>query len=168
MNRIYLIAAVDCHWGIGYKNKLLFHLKEDMSAFQKRTAENVVVMGRKTLNSLPEGKPLPNRINVVLTRDEKLQSHQDLVVKHSVDEVLEYVKAVDRDVYIIGGEQIYRQFLHVAQEAFITEIFTEKQADTFFPNLNDRSDWEKVSAGKTIQDDNSGIEFRFVTYRRLV
>ena len=105
------IVAVDEAWGIGKDGKLLTHLPEDMKFFRTVTKGKVVVMGRKTLQSFPDAKPLKNRINIVLTSDDTMNG-EGLIVCRSVDDALKQLKEYDSDdVYIIGGQSIYEQFL---------------------------------------------------------
>ena len=169
MHGIKIIAAVDRNWGIGYENKLLFHLKEDMRRFRDRTVGNIVVMGRKTLDSLPGGRPLPERENIVLTRKnlteiaEKVRTYGgNLLFMNSVQEVLKYAGNEVREVYIIGGEEIYREFIGYAEEAFITKVGAEKKADVFFPDLDRLPEWEKSPLPEKACED--GIRYEFVTY----
>ena len=106
-----LIAAVDKNWAIGKNNELLVSIPNDMKMFRQMTTGKVVVMGRKTLESFPNGLPLKNRVNIVLTKNQNYQVKGAIIV-HSVEEVLEELKKYDsEDVYVIGGEQIYRQML---------------------------------------------------------
>ena len=106
-----LIAAVDKNWAIGKNNELLVSIPNDMKMFRQMTTGKVVVMGRKTLESFPNGLPLKNRVNIVLTKNQNYQVKGAIIV-HSVEEVLEELKKYDsEDVYVIGGEQIYRLML---------------------------------------------------------
>lgn len=171
MKEIALLSAVDRQWGIGCHNELLFHLSKDMEMFRKRTIHQIVIMGRKTLESLPGGKPLPNRKNIVLSRKKGChnlyESQEDGVsVFQSVREALDYVKDETKEVFVIGGAEIYRQFLPFSTTAYITEIDAQRQADCFFPDLRKDSRWIRVSESR-IHKDQSGVEFRFVKYRRV-
>ena len=131
-----IIVAADKNWAIGFQNKLLVSIPADMKFFRQTTTGNVVVMGRKTLESFPNGQPLKNRVNIVLTSDKKYQV-KDAVIVHSVDELLEELKKYDsEDIYVIGGESIYRQLLPYCSLAHVTKIDHEYQADTYFPDLD--------------------------------
>lgn len=168
MKEIALLAAVDANWGIGYQNQLLFHLKKDMEYFRKLTLKNIVVMGRKTFVSLPGARPLPERKNIVLTRQKGWEeacakNEEEVIVFHSIDQVLAYVDGQGEDVYIIGGGEVYRQFLGCASMAFITKVKARKQADTFFPHLDQIEGWNKVYESEMFIDE-SGIEFQFLQY----
>lgn len=167
MKKMCILVAADCRWGIGYQNKLLFHLEQDMAFFKKKTMGNVVVMGRKTLESFPGGKPLSGRNNIVLTRDvewrRRHENQEALLVFSSVGEVLSYAEQENRDVYIIGGESIYRQFLKYVTDAYVTRVNAIRTADRFFPNLDEMPEWEKVSVVDKIQDE-SGLSFEIMKY----
>ncbi len=170
MGEISLIAAVDENWGIGYENALLFHLKTDMKFFREKTKGNIVIMGRKTMESLPGGKPLADRINIVLTHEEResfLNGHpagDSWIVFHTVAEVMDHIENTSREIYVIGGEMVYREFEPYASRAFITKIEKEKRADAFFPNLDAMSGWEMISSGKRFCED--GVWGEFVEYER--
>ena len=117
-----LIAAVDKNWAIGLNNKLLVSIPEDMKFFRKTTTGKVVVMGRKTLESFPNGLPLKNRVNIVLTSDKNYKV-KDAIIVHSMDELLEELKNYNsEDIYVIGGESIYRQMVDMCDVAHITKI----------------------------------------------
>jgi len=159
-----LIVAVDKNWAIGLKNKLLVSIPEDMKFFRTETAGKVVVMGRKTLESFPNGMPLKNRTNIVLTGNKGYDAKGALVF-HTVEEVLKELKKYPtEDVYVIGGESIYRQFLPYCSTAHVTKIDYAYEADTYFPNLDEMEEWEAVafSGEKTYYD----LEFEFVKYTR--
>ncbi len=137
-----LIVAVDRNWAIGKDNKLLVSIPDDMKFFRETTTGKVVVMGRKTLESFPNGKPLKNRVNIVLTRDPNYEV-KDAIVVHSKEELdKELEKYNTDDVYVIGGESIYRMMLDDCQRAFVTYVDYAYDADTFFPNLDENPDWK--------------------------
>lgn len=140
-----LIAAVDSNWAIGYQNKLLVSIPDDMKLFRNTTQGHVVVMGRKTLESFPNGRPLKNRVNVVLTSDKSYKVEGAIVV-HSLEELDVELEKYDSDeIYVIGGESIYRQLLDRCNRAYITKIEYEYQADAYFPNLDELPEWRMVS-----------------------
>ena len=117
-----LIAAVDSNWAIGNRGELLVRIPKDHKNFREMTTGKVVVLGRKTMDTFPQGQPLKNRTNIILSRDESY-SVKDATVVHSVEELLEEVKKYDsRDVYIIGGESIYAQMVKYCDTAHITKI----------------------------------------------
>ncbi len=160
-----LIVAVDKNWAIGKDNKLLVSIPQDMKFFRETTMGKVVVMGRKTLESFPGGQPLKKRTNIVLTRDKNYQV-KDAIIVHSVDELLEELKNYDeKEIYVIGGESIYRALLPYCKVAHVTKIDHAYEADTYFPNLDEMNDWEVtgVSEEQTYFD----LEYEFVRYERV-
>lgn len=139
-----LIAAVDKNWAIGNKGQLLVSIPQDQKMFRDETMGKVIVMGRKTLESLPGAQPLYGRTNIVLTTDPDYRV-KGASVCGSVEEVMELLRAYHTDdVYIIGGESVYRQFLPYCDEAQITWIDFGYAADTHFPNLDQDAAWEMV------------------------
>lgn len=137
-----LIAAVDNNWAIGKNNQLLVSIPADMKFFRTTTTGKVVVMGRKTLESFPNGQPLKNRVNIVLTHDRTYRV-KDAVVVYSMDELREELKKYDsEDIYVIGGESIYRQLVDECDVAHITKIDFAYDADAYFPNLDAKDEWE--------------------------
>lgn len=162
--KIYIIAAVDKNWAIGYKNKLLISIPDDMKQFMQATTDGVCIMGKGTLLSLPAGKPLKNRVNIVLTHDDKFRE-EGVVTVHSVDEALEKLSAYNGDVYVIGGESIYEQFLPYADEAFITYIDYKYQADRHFPNLDENSQWKMVAESE--EQTYFNVEYYYRKYMRV-
>ena len=159
-----MIAAVDSKWAIGNKNKLLISIPADMKMFRQETMGKVVVMGRKTLESFPGQKPLPKRTNIVLTA-KKDYNAGDAVVVHSIDELMEELKKYDtNDIYIIGGETIYRQMLPYADVCHITKIDREYEADAYFPNLDKDEEWEITADSE--EETYFDLEFRFLKYEK--
>ncbi len=159
-----VIAAADKNWAIGYKNKLLVSIPADMKFFRQTTTGKVVVMGRKTLESFPNGLPLKNRTNIVLTSNKDYRV-KDAVIVHTPEELMEELGKYDSDdIYVIGGESIYRQLLPYCQKAYITKIDHAYHADTYFPNLDELEEWEmtQVSEEQTCFD----LEYVFSTYER--
>ena len=126
-----IIVAVDKNWAIGYQNKLLNSIPEDMKFFRETTTGHVVVMGRKTLESFPNGRPLKNRTNVVITRRQDYEVPGAVVV-HSVEEALEYLKRFkSEDIYVIGGASIYEQMLPYCDVAHVT-VAADSEEKTYF------------------------------------
>lgn len=160
-----LIVAVDKNWAIGNQNKLLVSIPADMKFFRETTMNKVVVMGRKTLESFPNGMPLKKRTNVVLTRDKNYQV-KDAIVLHTVEEVLEELKKYnEEEIYIIGGESIYRQFLPYCKVAHVTKVNHAYEADTYFPNLDEKDEW--VVTGVSEEQTYFDLEYEFVRYEKL-
>lgn len=136
-----LIAAVDNNWGIGYNNKLLVRIPADQRFFRDETINKAVIMGRKTLESFPNGVPLKQRLNVVITSDKNYKAY-DAVVVHSIEEAMEAVNDYrSEDVYVIGGASIYEQMLSYCDVAHITKIDYAYVSDTYFPNLDKNEEW---------------------------
>ena len=159
-----LIVAVDENWAIGYKNELLIRIPADMKMFRQETTGKVVVLGRKTLETFPGGQPLKNRTNIILSTNKDYKV-KDATVVHSIDELLEELKNyADEDIYIIGGETIYRQLLPYCNVAHITKIDRSYEADAFFPNLDEDPDWEVTAES----DEQSYFDttYSFVRYER--
>lgn len=159
-----LIAAVDKNWAIGCQNKLLTSIPEDMKFFRQTTTGKVVVMGRKTLESFPGKKPLKNRTNIVLTKNPSYQAEGAIVV-HNEDELWEELKKYDsEDIFVIGGESIYRQFLDECDKAYITKIEYAYTADAYFPNLDEKEEW-KITA-ESEEHTCFDLEYFFLTYEK--
>ena len=159
-----LIVAVDKAWAIGKNNRLMWSIPADMKFFRETTMGNVVVMGRKTLESFPGGQPLKKRTNIVLTKDKNYKV-KDAIVVNSIEELLEELKKYNSEsIYVIGGESIYRQLLPYCDMAHITKIDHAYEADTFFPNLDEDKEWELtgVSEEMTYFD----LEYVFARYER--
>ena len=158
------ILAADKNWGIGYNNRLLVSIPSDMKFFRQTTTGKVVVMGRKTLESFPNGLPLKNRTNIVLTANLDYDV-KDAVIVHSKDELLEELKKYNEDdIYVIGGESVYRMMLPYCDTVLVTKIDRAFQADTHFPNLDEMEEWTltEESEEQTCFD----LEFRFTKYER--
>ena len=159
-----LIVNVDSNWAIGYRGKLLVSIPEDMKFFRSETTGKVVVLGRKTLDTLPGGQPLKNRTNIILTRNPNYQV-KGAIICHSVEEVLEELKKYNsEDVYIIGGDSIYKEFLPYCDVAHVTRTDHVYDADAWFPNLDEDPAW--VLTGESEEKTYFDLEFRFCRYER--
>ena len=159
------IVAVDKNWAIGKDNKLLISIPEDMRFFKDTTSGNVVIMGRKTLESFPQGKPLPNRVNIVITRDPNY-SRTDVIVARSPEEAIKLAGEYKKDIYIIGGGSIYEALINYCDEALVTYIKYSYDADTFFPNLDKKPEW--VLVGESEEQTHYDIIYFFRKYQRRV
>ena len=159
-----VIVAVDKNWAIGKNNKLLVSIPADMKFFRETTKGNVVVMGRKTLESFPQGQPLKNRVNIVITKNPNYKV-KDAVVVHSVEEAVEECGRYDGEVYVIGGESIYRAMLPYCDTALVTTIDHAYEADTYFPNLDEHPEWELT--GETEEQTYFDLEYVFTKYERI-
>lgn len=159
-----LIVAVDKNWAIGKNGKLLVSIPADMKFFRETTTGNVVVMGKNTLNSFPNGLPLKNRVNIVMTTNRSFDGKGADVV-YSLEDVLEEVKKYDTDrVYVIGGAAVYEQLLEYCDTAYVTYIDYAYEADRYFPNLDKMEEWrlEEESEEQTYFD----VEYYFRKYVR--
>ena len=159
-----LIVNVDSNWAIGYRGKLLVSIPEDMKFFRSETTGKVVVLGRKTLDTFPGGQPLKNRTNIILTRNPNYQV-KGAIICHSVEEVLEELKKYNsEDVYIIGGDSIYKEFLPYCDVAHVTRTDHVYDVDAWFPNLEEDPAW--VLTGESEEKTYFDLEFRFCRYER--
>ena len=158
------ILSADKNWGIGYNNKLLVSIPSDMQFFRRTTTGKVVIMGRKTLESFPNGLPLKNRTNIVLTGNKGYQV-KDAVIVHTYDELKEELKKYNADdVYVIGGGSVYRMLLPQCDTVLVTKIDRAFQADTFFPDLDAMDEWEMTEEGE--EQTCFDLEFCFTKYER--
>jgi len=156
------IVAVDKNWGIGKKNDLLFSLPEDMKFFRKTTLNKVVVMGSNTLKSFPEGKPLKNRINVVLFPGG--EQREDCKIVQSLEELSLVLKEYDsEDVFIIGGAMFYKTMLPYCSEVLVTKVDADGGAEVFYENLDKLPNWSCTSISEPIE--TNGLTIRFTTYK---
>lgn len=155
---IAIVAAVAKNGVIGAKNELPWHIPEDLKRFRELTHGKIVLMGRKTFDSIMarNGKPLPERTNAVVTTRDDLGAAPGVLVFHSIDEAL--ANFAGADVYVIGGGEIYRQTIDRVDTLYLTELDRDVPGDVYFPAFN-RDEWKVL-----YEDPREG--FRFVTYRR--
>ena len=160
---IISILNADKKWGIGKKNGLLFNLPLDMKFFRETTRGHTVCMGENTLLSFPGSKPLKDRLNIVLSKENNYEFDNVLCV-HTFDDFLKEIKnrSMNEDVYIIGGASIYRQTLPYVDKVLLTKVNADGGAEVFFPNLDNDPNFECVDEGTPIMDGE--IEIRFTTY----
>ena len=158
------IVAVDENWAIGYKNELLVRIPADQKFFRQETTGKVVVLGRKTLETFPQQRPLLNRTNIIVSTKKDYQV-KDAIVVHSIEELLEELKKYDTDdVYIIGGDSIYKQMLPYCDTAHVTKIDHAYAADTYFPNLDEMEEWEiTADSDEQVYFD---LTYHFLKYER--
>ena len=160
-----LIVAVDENWAIGNKNELLVSIPADHKFFRQETTGKVVILGRKTLETFPQGLPLKNRTNIIMSTNKDYHVKDALVV-HSLDELLSQIEAYDTsDVYVVGGESVYRLLLPYCDTAHVTKIDHAYEADAYFPNLDDMPEW-KVTADSEEQT-YFDITYHFLKYERI-
>lgn len=159
-----MIVAADKNWAIGHKGDLLVSIPEDHRFFRETTTGKVVVMGRKTLESLPGKMPLAKRTNIVLSRKKDYKVKGAAVV-HSMEECLEELRKYDSDdIYIIGGSSIYRAFLPYTDVIHLTKIDYTYQGDVYFPDLTKEEDW--VLTGESEEQTYFDLIFYFQRYER--
>jgi dihydrofolate reductase len=157
-----LIVAVDKSWGIGCSGNLLQVIPEDMQFFKNMTTGKAVILGRKTLYTFPLKKPLKNRKNIILSTDKNFQC-EDAQVYHSVIELFQGIKELNSDdVFIIGGEAVYKELLNYCKYAYVTKIFREYEADRFFPNLDVTQEWQQIEESEVKCYEH--IEYQFTVY----
>ena len=160
-----LIAAVDRNWAIGNKGQLLVRIPGDHRMFRQETLDKVVVYGRKTLETFPLSQPLDRRTNIILSANPDYKV-RNATVAHSIEELLAILREYDtEDVYIIGGESIYRQMLPYCDVAHITKVDYEYEADAFFPNLDEDPEW--VVTADSDEQTYFDLAYQFVRYERL-
>lgn len=158
------IVAVDSNWAIGKDNQLLVHLPGDLQYFKEKTSGKVVVMGRTTLGTLPSGKPLMNRTNLVLSGNPDFRP--ECPVFRTIEELLSYLSRFDQeDIFVIGGETVYHQLLPLCDRVYVTKIDRGFSADKFFPNLDKMEEW-KVTGQEAPRCEN-GVTYRFTVYERV-
>lgn len=159
--KITLIVAAAENNAIGKNNQMLWHLPNDFKYFKKNTLAHSVVMGRKTFESI--GKPLPERRNIILTRDMNF-THEEVDVANSINEVLNYCRD-EREIFIIGGAEIYKQTLPLADKILLTLVHTTIDGDAYFPELLNH-EWKLVSADKHEKDEKHAFDYTFEVYER--
>lgn len=158
---VSIIVAIAQNGTIGDKNSLLWHIKEDMRFFRTTTSGHAVVMGRKTFESLGS-RPLPKRTNIVITRADR--AFEGALTAHSLEEAIRFAEG-DEEIFIIGGAQIYREALRIADRMYITRVMHDYEGDTSFPDI-DLSEWELVSEEKHDRGEEYEYPFAFLTYER--
>lgn len=159
---ITAIAAVSENWGIGKNNDLLFNIPEDKKFFRRTTLHHTVIMGRKTLQSLPNGKPFKDRSTIILSRDANFAC-EGTKICGSVEEVLKLIK--DREkVFVVGGGEIYRDMLPYCDNAIITKVSGKPDADVFFPNLDEDPEWLLMNTSDNHEFE--GLIFKYCIYEK--
>ena len=160
---IITILCVDNKWGIGRKNGLLFSLPKDMKFFRETTFGHVVALGENTLLSFPNSKPLKNRQHIVLSQD-VTHNYEGVENVHDFKEFLKLIKdkSLTEDVFIIGGASIYRQTLPYVDKVYLTKVDADGNAELFFPNLDEDSNFELEKESEVMEDN--GYNIKFCTY----
>ena len=166
--KLKAIVAVCDDWGIGRAGDMVVANRADMRHFVRCTKGHAVIMGRKTLESFPGGRPLKDRRNIVLTRDAAFE-REGVEVVHSVDEALAAVAGED-EAWVIGGAEVYRQLLPLCSEVVVTKNHCVREADAYFPNLDEDPAWRVASTdgGYVIEpgEGDAGVAYEFLTYER--
>lgn len=159
-----LIVAVDRNWGIGRNNDLLAHLPGDMQYFKEHTIDGVVVMGRKTLESMPKKRGLPKRINYVLTGNHDFQAERCIVVNDEETLFKELEQYPADSVFLIGGASMYNRYYKRCDKLFITKIDADLNADVFITNIDEDLDYHVVSESEPVTEN--GLTYRFLVYEK--
>ena len=157
-----LIVAAGENDAIGKDNKLIWHLSNDLKRFKNLTNGHHIIMGRKTFESFP--KPLPNRTHVVITRQQDYNTPNGVIVVNSLEDAIDTAKN-DSQPFVIGGGEIYKQAINIADKIELTRVHESFEADTFFPKV-DTSVWKEVANTFHKKDDKHDYEFSFLTYER--
>jgi len=160
---VTIMAAIAANNALGKDNQLIWHLPADLKRFKKTTLNHAVIMGRKTYESL--GKPLPNRTNILITRDKNYKAEGCLVV-NSVKEALKAAAEVDENPFILGGAEIYKQAMPFADKLDITFVHHQFEADVFFPKI-DKKIWKETSRENFKADEKNKFDYSFVTFERI-
>jgi dihydrofolate reductase len=161
-SEVTIIVAAAENDAIGKDNKLIWHLSDDLKRFKALTNNHHIIMGRKTFESFP--KPLPNRTHVVITRQENYEAPEGVIIVNSIEKALEVAKN-DKQPFIIGGGEIYKQALLLADKIELTRVHENFEADTFFPKIN-ASVWKETANTFHTKDEKHKHEFSFLTYHR--
>ena len=163
--KFHMIVAADNRWAIGNKNRLLVSIPNDMKHFREETTGKVIVLGRKTLETFPQGLPLQNRENIILSENPAFKVRGATVV-NSLEQLLDTLKKYPpEDVYIVGGESIYRQLLPYCDTVHVTKIDHTYEADAYFPDLDADKEW--ILAEDSDELTYFDISYNFLKYRRI-
>ncbi|MBO9672348.1 MAG: dihydrofolate reductase [Sphingobacteriaceae bacterium] len=158
-----IAVAIGENYAIGKNNQLLWHMPADLKFFKQTTSGHTVIMGRKTFDSV--GRPLPNRRNIVITRDTQLKI-EGVEVVNSLNKALEVTKTEEKPVFIVGGAEIYKQALPQTQTLYLTTIHHHFDADTFFPEIN-RNEWKVISSETHKADEKNKYDYTFEVLERV-
>jgi dihydrofolate reductase len=159
---VNIIVAIGENRAIGKNNQLLWHMPADLKFFKQTTSGNTVIMGRKTFDSV--GRPLPNRRNIVITRNTDLKI-EGVEVVNSLDEALKITKTEENDVFIVGGAEIYKQAIAKTNKIFLTTVHHNFEADTFFPEIN-QTEWETISEENFNADEKNKYNYTITVLKR--
>ena len=158
-----LIASADSNWGIGYQGNLLFRIPDDTRWFKQHTIGRVVIMGRETYESLPKGKPLADRVNIVLSSNPELITPGFVVVSNIKELFAKTADYPDEDLFVIGGAVVYEQLLPYCAKAYITKFHKAALADRFLPDFDKLSNWHLADSSEDFRHDD--LCYTFCTYK---
>jgi dihydrofolate reductase len=163
--KLSIIVAVSENNVIGIDNQLPWHLPADLKYFKNLTTGHTILMGRKTFESI--GRPLPNRENIVITRDEQFQ-HEGIIIKHSIEDAIHYCRSKMDEVFIIGGDTIYQQTISWVNRIYYTRVHVLIENGTaFFPELN-MEEWKMVQSDYFLKDEKNQYDYTFEVYDRML
>jgi dihydrofolate reductase len=158
-----ILVAFDENRVIGKNNALIWHLPADLKRFKALTTGHVIIMGRKTYESI--GRPLPNRTTVVISRQQDLKI-EGVILAHSVEEAILKAKSISRDdIFIVGGAEIYQLSLPLADQILVTQLHDIFEGDTFFPEISPAI-WEVAEQERGVTDEQNAYQFSYITYAR--
>jgi len=159
-----LIVAVDENWGIGNNGDLLKRISADMKHFRRITTGNVFLLGRKTLESFPNGNPLPDRVHIVLTNQKDYVAKDGVILCPTIEEAIEKANSfAGKEIFVIGGGSVYRQLLPLCDKAYITKIQGVYEADTYLENLDESPDWALTEKGEWQEEKDLVFSFDIYT-----
>ena len=174
MRKFNIIACINTNLVLGNNGDLLYHIKNDLKTFKSITLNSVIIMGRTTFESLPK-RPLPNRINIVITSDKSYKvDNENVIVVNSIEECIEVCECKEFDgfeFFVIGGGKVYQQFidLDIVDKMYITEVTDTKEGDTYFPNvIFDTDKWRVFYQSETMIDKDSSLKYFFRIYKKYV
>lgn len=162
MNKLSIVVAISENNAIGKDNQLLWHLPADLKHFKEITTGHPIIMGRKTYDSI--GRPLPNRRNIVITRQKDLNL-PSIEVVNSLDEAIKLCQN-ENEVFIIGGAEIYKHAIAITNNIYLTTVHQNYEADVFFPHL-DKSEWKEIEREHHQHDEKNSVAYTFSTLQRL-
>ncbi|MGE5943945.1 MAG: dihydrofolate reductase [Flavobacteriales bacterium] len=161
-SELTIIVAAAENNAIGKDNKLIWHLSDDLKRFKNLTKGHHIIMGRKTFESF--AKPLPNRTHIVITRQADYKAPEGVIVVNTLSDAINIAKS-DKQPFIIGGGEIYKQAMAIADKIEITRVHDTFEADTFFPEI-DKAIWKQTTNEFHKKDENNEYDFSFITYQR--
>jgi dihydrofolate reductase len=168
MKPLSIIVAVGKDGVIGHQNQMPWHLPDDLQYFKQLTTGNIILMGRKTYESI--GRPLPYRINIVLSSNNELNDRDEVIIVPSVEALLKLVDEKEewrtKKIFVIGGASVFKQLIPYADEIYLTQIDHYFEGDTYFPELN-VEDWQEVSSQEGITDKDNPYNYHFKIYTRI-